>query len=48
MYSECVAVALIIHHAKRVNGNILLFVACLALNFSALSHKRYDFREESY
>ena len=35
MYSECVAVAKIIHHAKRVNGIILLFLACLALHFPA-------------
>jgi hypothetical protein len=48
MYSECVAIAKIIHLAKRVNGIILLFVAYLALHFSALSHKRHDFWKESY
>jgi len=44
-YSECVSVALVIKHAKRVRRIILSPVVCLALSyFSTLSHKRYDFR----
>jgi len=52
-YSECVcvcvcvSVALVIQHAKRMRGIILLPVACLVRQcFSTLSHKRYDFREK--
>ena len=44
-YSECVFVALVIQHATRTPRIILIYVACLALScFSALSHKRHDFR----
>jgi hypothetical protein len=43
-YYECVSVALVIQHAKRMRRIILLSVTCLALlYFSTLSHKRYDF-----
>jgi hypothetical protein len=43
-YSECVSVALIIQHAKRMRHIILSSVACLALPYSyILSRKRHDF-----
>jgi hypothetical protein len=43
-YSECVFVALIIQHSKRMRPITLPFVACPDLPyFSTLSNKRHDF-----
>jgi hypothetical protein len=44
-YSQCVSVALVTQHAKRMCCIILSSVVCLAVAyFSTLSHKRDDFR----
>ena len=44
-YSECVSVALVIQHVKRMRRSILSCLSCLAVPcFPTLSHKRHDFR----
>ena len=44
-YSQCVSVALVIQHAKRMRRSILSPAAGMDLpNFPPLSHKRHDFR----
>jgi len=46
-YSECVAVALVIQHSKRMRRIVLSFVACPAVqNFSKISRKWRAFREK--
>jgi hypothetical protein len=48
-YCECVSVALVIQHAKRMRRIIFSPVVCLAVPyFSTLCHKRHDFREKMY
>jgi hypothetical protein len=46
-YSECVPVALVIQHAKRVHHTILSSVACPDVRyFFTLFHKRHVFRKK--
>jgi hypothetical protein len=46
-YSECVSVALVIQHAKRMHCIILSSVAYLAVPyFFTLAHKQQDFRKK--
>jgi hypothetical protein len=46
-YSECVSVSLVIQRAMHLRLTMLSSVPCLHLQyFSALSHKRHDFREK--
>jgi hypothetical protein len=44
-YSECMSVALVIQHAKRMDRIILPSMTCLAVPYlSTLSHGQRDFR----
>jgi hypothetical protein len=48
-YSQCVCVACVNQHAKRMRPIILLPVARLTLPyFFTLTHKRHDFRKKWY
>jgi len=48
-YSECVSVALIIHHAMYIRRIMLSSVAYPAVPyFYKLSHKRQDFRKTRF
>jgi hypothetical protein len=48
-YSQCVHVALVIQHAKRMRPIVVSSVACLALpHFWTLSHKQHVFRKKLF
>jgi len=49
IYSECVYVALLIHHAMCMHHFFLSTVVCPAVTyFLILSHKRHDFRKRNF
>jgi hypothetical protein len=48
-YSECVFLALVIHHSARMRRIMLSPLACLAFSyFLTLSHKQHDFRKKLF
>jgi hypothetical protein len=49
-YAQCVSVALVFQHAKRMCCIMMSYTSCLDLPyfFFTLSHERYDFREINY
>jgi hypothetical protein len=48
-YSECMSVALVMQHTKRMRCTVLSSVACPAVPpFSTLSHNWPDFRKQSF
>jgi hypothetical protein len=47
-YSECVFLALVIRHAKRMRLAVLSSVASMSVLYFTTSHKHYDFREKNY
>jgi len=43
IYSECVSVALNIHHAMRMRHNVICDLSSSTITFSSVSHKKHDF-----
>ena len=46
-YSDCMSVALVLQHAKRLRRIVMPFVACVVPpSFFTLSHTRHDIRKQ--